>query len=144
MKTSKPTWWLLYLTVPVVIGLIFYIHRLGLNPELEKVLGIAALIGGFLWIQFWMRANEGAIIQEEYRKERRRERRFLLKPALRSHPLPREINPRPREREPLPRTGFGSARNKPTTVYSHQLVSHDHARIQREVVDLRVDTTRDY
>lgn len=144
MKTSKPAWWILYLSVPMVIGMIFFIHRLALPPELEKALGIAVLIGGFVWMQFWMHANEGAITREEYKQARRRERRLLNKSPLRSHPLPREINPRPREREPLPRTGFGSARNKPTTVYTHQLVSHDRARVQRETIDLRVNTERDY
>jgi hypothetical protein len=69
-KKQRPSWWLLYLSLPVMIGLFVIEMRLSLSDaghQLAQII-IVLVIFGFIWV--WLNANTGAIIQEDLEKWR--------------------------------------------------------------------------
>ena len=64
----KPSWWLLYLTVPLLLGLLVLEARLSVQLVAHRILefGIVLLWLGLMLV--WVRANEGALIDEQVEK----------------------------------------------------------------------------
>ncbi len=57
MKPAKPSWWLLYIVVPVMIGLFFLEHQLVLSALGHEVAQAAILVFTFGLMVLWLRAN---------------------------------------------------------------------------------------
>ena len=69
-KKQQPSWWLLYLSLPVMIGLFLIEMRLSLSGaghRLAEII-IVLVVFGFMWI--WVNANTGAIIHEDLERWR--------------------------------------------------------------------------
>jgi hypothetical protein len=69
-KKQRPSWWLLYLSLPMLIGLFLIEMRLSLSDaghRLAEII-IVLVIFGFIWV--WLNANTGAIVQEDLEKWR--------------------------------------------------------------------------
>ncbi len=67
MHTNKqrPSWWLLYLSLPLMIGLILLEIRLPLSDIGHRFAEciIVLIVFGSMWL--WLKANAGALIQED-------------------------------------------------------------------------------
>lgn len=67
-KQQRPSWWLLYLSLPMVIGLFLIELRLSLSDTghrlAELIIFLIAL--GSIWL--WLKANTAALIQEDLEK----------------------------------------------------------------------------
>lgn len=139
MYESKPRWWVLYCIIPAMVGGMFLANQIGWNPTLKEAASLAIIVGAFGGMALWMNANEGIIERSERLEAKRaslRARPELSAMRSRAFPTP---NPDPLE-EQLPRTGFGSARNKPQVTYSTQKLTSDSIRLLRE----KVEPSREY
>ncbi len=67
-KGSKPSWWLLYLTVPLMIGALVVESQLAASVEAHRVMEFGIVVVGFGLMWLWVRANESALAYEEYDK----------------------------------------------------------------------------
>ena len=64
-KRQHPSYWLLYLSLPVMIGLFLLQMRLSLSDtghQLAQIM-IVLIVYGSIWL--WLKANQGAIIWED-------------------------------------------------------------------------------
>jgi hypothetical protein len=110
METQKPNWWVLYLSVPISVGAVAFVLRMGLAPFVTQLASIAIVVLGFAWMGFWMHHNEAAIERQEFETERRE--RIVASPVSAHRSLaPANLKPSIRL-DPLkhPQTGFGSGR----------------------------------
>lgn len=75
MRKSKPAWWKVDLVVPVTIGLLLVLHRLGLAAPWRQVAQVAVVGVAYGWMSIWAWLNASAIEQEgqERRDQARRE-----------------------------------------------------------------------
>ncbi len=69
-RKFKPNWWLLYLTVPLMIGLLFLEGHLQASPQVHRIMEFGIVVIGFGLMAMWVRANEGALVNEEMDRER--------------------------------------------------------------------------
>lgn len=70
METKrKPNWWLLYLTVPLMIILLLLQARMSSPPEIHEALGFGIVLGCFGLMAVWVQANQAALMNEEFEKE---------------------------------------------------------------------------
>jgi hypothetical protein len=64
-KKQRPSWWLLYLSLPMMIGLILVEMRQPLPETGHKMAEFVILLVIFGYIWLWSKANAGALIQED-------------------------------------------------------------------------------
>ncbi len=64
-KRQGPSWCLLYLSLPVMIGLILLEMRLSLSDTGHRFAELIIILIVFGGMSLWLKANSGAIIQEE-------------------------------------------------------------------------------
>jgi hypothetical protein len=64
-KKQGPSWWLLYLSLPMIIGLFLIEMRLSLSDTEHRLAELIILLAVFGSIWLWLRANTGALIQED-------------------------------------------------------------------------------
>jgi hypothetical protein len=70
VRKQKPNWWLLYLTAPLLLALLVMESQLPYSPVIHRIAEFAIVLLGFGLMLLWVRANEGALIDEEIEKER--------------------------------------------------------------------------
>ncbi len=74
-RKSKPTWCLLYLTVPLMIVLLLTDARMAYPLVVHRVAEFAIVTVSFGLMAVWAKANDTALMNEEIEKER-----WILKP----------------------------------------------------------------
>ena len=103
VKRQNPRWWLLYLTMPLMIGLLVLEGRLPEPPVVHQIMEMGIVIVCFGLMAVWVHANEGARVNEEFEKEH-----WNMEPDLHSEP---DLDPRhlpladageDKDREPYP------------------------------------------
>lgn len=69
-KYPRPRWWLLYLLLPLMIGLLYLESRALWTTGQHQAaqISITLITYGLMWL--WLKANEGALIWEEVEKTR--------------------------------------------------------------------------
>lgn len=68
-KQAKPAWWLLFATVPVMIGLLLLIGRMGLPQWLEFPSAIVVIVGSFGFMGLWVHLNAARLSEEEMSRD---------------------------------------------------------------------------
>jgi len=63
-KKQQPSWWLLYLHPPMLIGLFLLEMRLSLSDTGHRFAELIIVLIVFGSISLWLKANTGALIQE--------------------------------------------------------------------------------
>lgn len=69
-RKRKPNWWLLYLTVPLMIVLLVLEARMPYPLVVHRIAEFAIVLVSFGLMAVWMRANQGALVDEGMVKER--------------------------------------------------------------------------
>ncbi len=69
VQKRKPNWWLLYLTVPLMLGLLIVESQMHYSLLVHRMAEFAIVLLGFGLMFLWVRANQGAMIDEEIEKE---------------------------------------------------------------------------
>ncbi len=65
MSDRKPAWWLLYLLVPVVIGLLIVDQELVLSLLGHQIVQLGILFVFIGLVVFWIRSNSAALVRKE-------------------------------------------------------------------------------
>jgi hypothetical protein len=67
MNTKKqgPSWWLLYLLLPIMIGLFLIEIRLSLSDTAHKLAELLIFLVFLGSISLWLKANAGALVHED-------------------------------------------------------------------------------
>ncbi len=65
MSGRKPAWWLLYLLVPVLIGLLFVDHELVLSLLGHQIVQLGIVFVFFGLVVLWLRTNSSALVRKE-------------------------------------------------------------------------------
>lgn len=70
-KHPRPSWWLLYLLLPLMIGLLYLESQTPWTAGWHRAaqIGIVLITYDLVWL--WLRANEGALLWEDLEKTRR-------------------------------------------------------------------------
>ena len=68
IKKHHPSWWQLYLSFPLMIGLFLIETRQPLTEAGHKMIELFILLIFFGYISLWLKANTGAMIQEDLDK----------------------------------------------------------------------------
>ncbi|MCW5849574.1 MAG: hypothetical protein KIT87_05800 [Anaerolineae bacterium] len=63
-KSGKPAWWKVDLVVPVTIGLLVLLQRLGLAAPWRQIAQVIVVGVSFGWMSVWTWLNASAIEQE--------------------------------------------------------------------------------
>ncbi len=88
-KGNKPSWWLLYLTVPLMIGALIAESQLEASIEAHRVMEFGIVVVGFGLMWLWVQANESALAEQEYEKRQWRiEGDLVEEPDLDPNSLP--------------------------------------------------------
>lgn len=129
MDSSKPKWWMLYATVPLMLTGLFLI--LGSHwVEWAKTTGaVVVILATFVGMAVWTNANEGTIQRAELEAERRaraKRRRMAFAPRSRPFAVPEST-------KQVPKSGFGSARFRPTYTYELEPASGGHVRVAKRI-----------
>jgi len=95
-KNHRPSWWLLYLTLPMMIGLFLLEMRSSLSETGHRFSELIIILIVFGSMSLWLEANKGALIQEDL------ERRDAALEADSSPISPPSANNPPYEREHEP------------------------------------------
>lgn len=127
MRRRKPSWWLLYAIVPLMIGAFAWNVFYGVRGTFGVIIDIAILVGGFGMMLVWVDANQAAMLNEEYQRERERAARRRA-PAQDDRSLSHN-QARAAQPEAPPRTGFGSARGKWYRPHVRGIVTRNIARV---------------
>ena len=72
-KISRPKWWLLYLLLPVLVGLLVIETRLPISEVGHRVVEVGIVVLVFGLIELWLRANDANIRAEQWRAAQGRE-----------------------------------------------------------------------
>ena len=64
-KKKRPSWWLLYLTLPMMAGLFLLEMRLSLSKTGHRFAELIIVLVVFGSISLWLKANAGALIEED-------------------------------------------------------------------------------
>ena len=64
-KKQRPSWWLLYLSLPMMIGLFLIEMRLSLSDTGHRFAEFIIVLIVFGSMSLWLKANTGALIQED-------------------------------------------------------------------------------
>lgn len=71
MKRSlRPKWWMLFLTVPLMLGLLVVEGHLPIPPAAHQIAEPAIVLAGFGLMGLWVSANQGAMMDEAAARER--------------------------------------------------------------------------
>lgn len=67
-KHPRPSWWLLYLLLPLMIGLLYLESQTPWTAGWHRAaqIGIVLITYDLVWL--WLRANEGALLWEDLEK----------------------------------------------------------------------------
>jgi hypothetical protein len=79
-KKPRPSWWLLYLSPLILIGLFVLEMRLSLSDTDHRLIELIILLVVFGGIWIWLKANTGALIHED-RERWRAASRMASKPV---------------------------------------------------------------
>ncbi len=69
LRKQEPNWWLLYLTVPLMLALLVLESQMPYPLVIHRIAESGIVLLGFGSMLLWVRANEGALIHEETEKE---------------------------------------------------------------------------
>ena len=64
MRKSKPAWWKVDLVVPMTIGLLMLLQRVGLAAPWRQLAQVAVVGVAYGWMSVWTWLNASAIDQE--------------------------------------------------------------------------------
>ncbi len=64
-QKGKPNWWLVSLTVPLMIGLLLLESHLQASPDVHRIMEFGIVVVGFGLMAAWVQANAGALQNEE-------------------------------------------------------------------------------
>lgn len=134
MQNPKPSWWLLYAIVPLMLGALVWNALYGDKGEWGDIVDVAILAGGFGLMLLWLKANQTALWVDELTRNKLRTKSGF-KQRARSFRSQSQNVPHTPQRDPLPRTGVGSARGKRYWVRARETVSRDVVRISRIEVE---------
>ncbi len=84
VSRRKPNWWLLYLTVPLMLGLLVIEGRMPYPLVVHRIAEVVIVLLSFGLMFLWVRANEGGLIDEEIEKGRW---------TIRPEPTEQTVNP---------------------------------------------------
>lgn len=95
-KKQGPSWCLLYLSLPMMIGLILLEMRLPLSDTGHRITGFIIVLIVFGGMSLWLKANSGALIQEDvekYHAALEADSRAISQPPVKNLPYEREHKP---------------------------------------------------
>jgi len=95
-KKQGPSWCLLYLSLPLMIGLILLEMRLPLSDTGHRFAELIIVLIVFGSMFFWLKANAGALIQEDvesYHAALEANSRPISPPPVKNLPYEREHKP---------------------------------------------------
>ncbi len=69
VRRQKPNWWLLYLTVPLMLAVLVLEGHMSYALVIHRIAEFGIVLMGFGSMLLWVRANEGGLIDEEIEKE---------------------------------------------------------------------------
>jgi len=69
-KKQRPSWWLLYLSLPMMIGLFLIEMHLSLSDTGHRLAELIIILVVYGSISLWLKANTGALIQEDLERWR--------------------------------------------------------------------------
>jgi|GEM_PF-6824711 hypothetical protein len=128
MYASRPKWWMLYATVPLMLIALLAVSQTHWLNWVKTTAAIIVVVGAFGGMTLWMKANAGTILRAEYADEKRlRAKLYRRIRAPRSHAIPSAAP------SPIPRSGFGSARFRPTHIYMREQIAAQVVRISRVI-----------
>lgn len=133
MRRRKPSWWLLYAIIPLMMGAFAWNVWYGIRGTFGGIIDGAILIGGLSLMLLWVNANQGAMWQEEYRREA--ERAARRRARIQEDRSLSQNQPRTAQPEALPRTGFGSARGKWYRPRERETVTRDIVRVSHSQIE---------
>lgn len=64
-QRRKPTWWMLYALLPLMLGLLWLISRLPLTPRENEIGDFIIVLFAFGMMLVWLRVNAGALMEDE-------------------------------------------------------------------------------
>jgi hypothetical protein len=81
-KKHRPSWWLLYLSLPMMVILFLFEIGQPLSETGHKLAEFVILLFIFGYIWLWLKANTGAIIHEDLERWREASRMVSRPPTL--------------------------------------------------------------
>ncbi|MGB8645558.1 MAG: hypothetical protein WCF84_09990 [Anaerolineae bacterium] len=67
---NKPAWWVLYVLVPIMIGLLIGEGELPIPTGDHRIFEMGIVLVGFVSFGIWVHANEGALLRAEAERYR--------------------------------------------------------------------------
>ncbi len=89
VKRHRPSWWLLYLSLPAFLGLYLVEMRLPLSEGGRRLAELFILLIVYGGIFLWQNANRGAILEEDRLEQQAEQSRYLRQISL-PRPAPPE------------------------------------------------------
>ena len=77
-KISRPKWWLLYLLLPVLVGLLVIEIRIPISEMGHRVVEVGIVLLVFGLIELWLRANDANIRAGQWRAAQGRQTRRVI------------------------------------------------------------------
>ena len=77
-KISRPKWWLLYLLLPVLVGLLAIESKASISDAGHRVVEVGIVVLIFGLIELWLRVNNANIRAEQWRATQGREYRRVI------------------------------------------------------------------
>lgn len=68
-RTKKPNWWLLYLTVPLMVILLVLQGEIPSPASVHEILEIGIVLACFGLMAVWVQANQAALMNEQFERE---------------------------------------------------------------------------
>ncbi len=81
-KISRPNWWLLYLLLPVLVGLLVIETKVPISEVGHRVVEVGIVLLVFGLIELWLRTNNTRIQAEQWRAAQGRETRRVIYTSL--------------------------------------------------------------
>ncbi|MCL4395393.1 MAG: hypothetical protein M1482_11440 [Chloroflexi bacterium] len=69
-RSRKPAWWLLYLTVPLMLTLLIVDGHLPIPAVAQQIMEPGIVVAGFGLMALWVHGNQGTLMDEEMARER--------------------------------------------------------------------------
>jgi hypothetical protein len=77
-KISRPKWWLLYLLLPVLVGLLVIESKASISDAGHRVVEVGIVLLVFGLIELWLRGNDANIRAAQWRAAQGRETRRVI------------------------------------------------------------------
>ncbi|HSN77500.1 MAG TPA: hypothetical protein VL334_20705 [Anaerolineae bacterium] len=77
-KISQPKWWLLYLLLPVLVGLFVIESKASISDAGHRVVGVGIVLLVFGLIELWLRANDANLRAQQWRAQQWHETRRVV------------------------------------------------------------------